>query len=539
MQNKKSCQNCTRDFLIKPDDFAFYERMAVPPPTWCPECRFQGRLIFRNERIFYKRPCSSCKKDVISMYHADAPFPVYCRSCWWSDDWDARDFSMSYDPSRSFMEQFVELRNKVPHEALQSNNSVKSDYANFIRNAKEAYLSSIVAESENVSFSRNTIQCKDCVSCMYVTKCNSCVRLDRSAFCTDCSDGSVLENCRDTHFTSHSIGCSSCYGCINLRHQQYCIYNQQYSKEEYQKKVAELMQLPYAEQQKNVREFHLTQPHRANMHFESDNVSGEDIYYSVNCKQCFMANFVRDSAFCQDVTSWSRSNETVQDLYDCTVVADMQHSYQVIGGSKSYNCRFGIINDNCVGSEYSMFCYGCEDLFGCLGLRKKKRCILNKEYTKEEFTRLRADIVAGMREYGEFFPKEASPFGYNETMAQDHFASKKAEAIHKGYRWRDQEQRYYEIKDDIVACEHGGTCDDHCSTAFKFTPFELQLYRRLNLHQPQLCPNCRYLDSLKQRNPFKLWKRNCMKCDKPIETSYAPDRLEIIYCEDCYKNEVA
>ncbi|KKQ23775.1 MAG: hypothetical protein A3G45_02270 [Candidatus Staskawiczbacteria bacterium RIFCSPLOWO2_12_FULL_37_15] len=36
----KNCQNCKKDFTIEPDDFAFYEKIKVPPPVNCPRCRF-------------------------------------------------------------------------------------------------------------------------------------------------------------------------------------------------------------------------------------------------------------------------------------------------------------------------------------------------------------------------------------------------------------------------------------------------------------------------------------------------------------------
>ncbi|MDI6602741.1 MAG: hypothetical protein QME57_01295 [Patescibacteria group bacterium] len=38
-QEKCTCQNCKKEFVIEPEDFAFYEKIKVPPPTWCPECR--------------------------------------------------------------------------------------------------------------------------------------------------------------------------------------------------------------------------------------------------------------------------------------------------------------------------------------------------------------------------------------------------------------------------------------------------------------------------------------------------------------------
>jgi len=32
--------------------------------------------------------------------------------------------------------------------------------------------------------------------------------------------------------------------------------------------------------------------------------------------------------------------------------------------------------------------------------------------------------------------------------------------------------------------------------------------------------------------------RNCAKCEKEIETAYRPDQKEIVYCEQCYQQEV-
>ena len=37
----RQCQNCKQDFTIEPDDFGFYEKIKVPPPTFCPLCRAQ------------------------------------------------------------------------------------------------------------------------------------------------------------------------------------------------------------------------------------------------------------------------------------------------------------------------------------------------------------------------------------------------------------------------------------------------------------------------------------------------------------------
>jgi hypothetical protein len=168
------------------------------------------------------------------------------------------------------------------------------------------------------------------------------------------------------------------------------------------------------------------------------------------------------------------------------------------------------------------------------------------------------DSKGRIYKYGEFFPLELSPFCYNETIAQEYFPLTKEEALNQGYTWKDKEERSYvinikteNIPDDIkevneeiigkvIECEHQGTCNEQCTEAFKIIPDELTFYQRMNLPIPHLCPNCRHYQKLKQRNPLMLWHRKCMKegCQNEFETSYAPDRPEIVYCERCYQQEV-
>ena len=93
-----------------------------------------------------------------------------------------------------------------------------------------------------------------------------------------------------------------------------------------------------------------------------------------------------------------------------------------------------------------MFCQTSSDLFGCVGMRSKQYCILNKQYSKDEYARLVKKIKEHMimmpyvdplgREYkyGEFFPPEFSPFAYNQSIAPEHFPLTKDEAIGRGFR---------------------------------------------------------------------------------------------------------
>src|SRR3989344_5928545 len=110
------------------------------------------------------------------------------------------------------------------------------------------------------------------------------------------------------------------------------------------------------------------------------------------------------------------------DCQDCNnLYFKPERLYNVMGTLQSTNCIVGtyIMYGNEV--HYSDSCYNCANCFGCAGLNKKNHYILNKEYKKEEYQKLKEEKVTQLKKdgvYGEFFPPALSPFGYNETLGQ-------------------------------------------------------------------------------------------------------------------------
>ena len=125
----------------------------------------------------------------------------------------------------------------------------------------------------------------------------------------------------------------------------------------------------------------------------------------------------------------------------------------IMTGSNIYKSAFCFANWS--GSSdiyYSVFTEGCTCCFGCVSLRHKSYCILNKQYTKEEYETIVPRIIAHMREtdeWGEFFPASISPFGYNETVAQEHFPLTRTEALAKGFNWSDYEAPFPQVSKTI------------------------------------------------------------------------------------------
>ena len=138
---------------MEPDDFSFYEKIQVPPPTFCSECRMIRRMVWRNERTLYRRTCSKCEKIVISVYPAGVLFPVYCRDCYYSDDHDQCAVGQEYDFSKPFFMQFKKLQSRAPRMAGQwSPDNINSEYTNHTASCKNCYLSFASVNNEDCAY---------------------------------------------------------------------------------------------------------------------------------------------------------------------------------------------------------------------------------------------------------------------------------------------------------------------------------------------------------------------------------------------------
>ena len=527
----KSCKNCSKTFEITSDDFAFYEKMQVPAPTWCPECRMMRRMVFRNERTLYKRTCAMCQKDVITQYAPEKPFIVYCTDCYASDRWDALSYGRGYDFSKPFFEQYHNLMLAVPRRALYQDFVEHSEYTNHATNLKNAYLVFGGHHYEDCSYCAQNFYLTDCVDVDFSTRCESCYDSVNLRNCNKVMHSSYSEDCADSSFLMHCRNCTNCFGCVNLRNASYHIFNQSYSKEAYYEKIREF-------KPEEFYEFSLKFPRKFAFNRNAINSAGEDLENVKNCRHCFFVVESEDVAYSFFVPTGAKNCYDVEHFG-----MNSEKSYEVISGFRNSHVCFCNRTYYSHDVFYGDDCYNSSNLFGCIGMRKKEYCILNKQYTREEYYGHRMSIVEKMkkdREYGEFFPIPISPFAYNESMAQVYFPINRNQAATMNYPWRVREKRDYKIGGDIIGCMHRGECLHDCTTAFRLIDSEKQFYERFHLPIPAMCPNCRYHERLKLRNPLKLWHRSCMNqgCENEFETSYAPDRKEIVYCESCYQREV-
>lgn len=241
-QEQKQCLNCKRTFTIEPDDFAFYDKIQVPPPTWCPDCRQQRRYAWRNERTLYRRNCDLCNKSTVTIYSPNKSYKVYCPPCWWGDGWDASDYGRDYDFNRPFFEQFKELQLQVPRIALLGKNSVNSEYTNHSSDNKNCYLMTAGVNDENVMYSNWIANSKDTMDSLYIyEKLERCYEMIDSRNCYKCQYGFWLKDCSECYYCYDLHGCNDCFLSTNLRNKSYIFLNEQLTKEEYKAKVKQFI----------------------------------------------------------------------------------------------------------------------------------------------------------------------------------------------------------------------------------------------------------------------------------------------------------
>ena len=282
---------------------AFYEKIQVPPPTFCPQCRLIRRLAWRNERTFYSRMCDKCKKAMISIYAPDRGLTVYCSPCWWKDDWDALDFGVDFDPQKPFLIQLRELYQRVPQMTLHGlyTTIVNSDYTHMVSYLKDCYMVTYSDYGENLSYGSIVLNSKDSVDnlmldhgelCYETVNCEKCYRVWYSLDC---------ENCNNVYFSKNCLGCNDCFGCVNLRNKQYHIFNKAYAKEEYERLLPELLSSSFSKLQKSSEKayaFWQGFPQKYTHGRHNTGVSGEYIRNCKNVKDSFMLANAQDCRFC-------------------------------------------------------------------------------------------------------------------------------------------------------------------------------------------------------------------------------------------------
>ncbi len=559
---KKICRISGQEFFITDKDIEFYEKISpifsgkryiIPNPTLCPDERQRRRLSQRNERNFYHRKCDFTGKQFISMYDSASPYTVYEPKVWYSDNWDRLKYGQAVDFGKPFFEQFHELSLKVPRIGIDLVNCENSDFCNYCWDDKDCYLD-IAWEGNFKSFyNLFTKYSEFAIDTTFVYSSSSlyeCIFCYHSSFLQYCI---YTENCGNCFYSFNLKGCSECILCNNLRSKKYYIYNKPYSEEEYKKLKEKILHTRTDANQEYKKIIHGA-IHRDYYRLNCENCTGNDLANSKNCFHSFNINDSEESKYLYDVLEAKHCIDMNYSLYH------PEWSYELISTLSLSNSAWSMASHYCQNVYYSDQCNNSSNLFWCIAINHGHHCILNTSYSTQEYELLCGKIIDHMistKEWWEFFTHKFSPFGYNETVAQEYFPMTEEEVKSRGWNWKEMKetssyhgdflipldiQKYDErlvgfdeaqknidaLLSWIIRCEITGK-------PFKVIKQELAFYIENHIPLPTKHPNQRHKERMDMRNPRRLYQRNCTDCWEEITTTYAPDRTEKIYCEKCYK----
>ena len=517
---------------------------GIPRLPHAPEERMRSILAYRNDRRLFKRKCDMSGEMMISSYHQDATFPVIKSSLWWGDGWDGMQCGIVPDPAESFFRQFSALQSAVPREGTSVVNSDNCEYNSHTRDSKNGYLNHLSAKCENLLYCYWSVGGTDCTDCIYDTDCTLCFDCGYMKQCYECVKCEEASNCSDCYFSYQLRGCSNCILCSNLIGKKYHYRNQPCTPEEFARLKASMLDGETASYGGACAEYDAMKgsaPQRAVHALNCEDVTGEHL---TDCRHCYHCFDVHSSEDCFNSCNGG-SNDVIHGYSTLMPPSQTVYCCVTIRG-----CQNIFFSANCWNSNdlwYCDNCVNCADCFGCVGIKKKRHCFFNVQYSPAEYEALVKqwrERMMQLGEWGEFFPMRYSPFCYNESAAQDFFPLTRDEISARELRYREFDdaiardsaavkgivplKRERDVREGmILACPS-------CGLRYRVVQKEIDFYRKMKVPPSQQCLDCRLTAKLSGRTPYSLLERTCSGCATPIETAVSAERAGVILCDACF-----
>lgn len=277
---------------------------------------------------------------------------------------------------------------KRPAQILNSENCEVGDYIYYSKNLYNCFDCN---KNSNGTYLFDTHNSANCADMDFSYESEMCYD---SVDATKCFNSSFLNNCQNLTDSDYSYDCSNChdiFGCVRLKNKSFCIFNRQVSEEEYRQKVAEYKKLPAERILAIVNDLYSKQPWTQTHEFQNENSPyGNYISYNKNSYMCFDASY---NEFCGYLYDSSHHKY----CYDITQSIDTEFSLEVTDSALIFNCDYVVWSKNCMDSSYILNCFGIKNSLGCVKLDHKQYCILNRQFTKEEYERISKPLVAEIR----------------------------------------------------------------------------------------------------------------------------------------------
>jgi hypothetical protein len=276
-----------------------------------------------------------------------------------------------------------------------------------------------------------------------------------------------------------------------------------------------------------------------------ENVNGAFMENSKNCDNCFFSLELED---CSNVVRGFKLKDALDSV--CAYGSELVYLCAMVQeGCYDVSYCHNIIRSKFL--RYSMNCWDCENCFACCGLVRKRYCILNKQYTENDYHQLKAKIEKHIENegiVGQFFPYYFAPNNYEESLASFYYPLTKDEQKKLGYRLSEvvinREPSAYtlsDIPDNALEVSKDISTkifwDEEYLKPFRITDFDVQFSKS---HYVPL-PNGYYIKRIKDLFQWmhfngSLREAKCTITGERVMTNLPENFTGRIVCEDAYRN---
>lgn len=553
-------------------------------PDQSPDARNIQRMLFRNDRVFYKWVSDHDGRQIVSIYYPGCPAKVYEVNAWYQDFRDPLSFGKSFTSWDDVWETLNTLTQEVPRLNVDGVGNTNSDYCNYCGYCKNCYMDIAGENNEDCYYCLFTKYSKKCADCTFVYNSEycyesiSCYQSSKIVYCQ------YLEECHDCHFSFDLKNCSHCLWCNNLRNQQYCIFNKQVSKEERQETISSITNGSHTGYQQWLETFHARRKefiYPALFKINTEKSIGNDMKDTKNALFAFNVSEIEDSSYLHDVLHAKNCLDLNYSLYY------PESSYQLMSTLELKNSICNVATHHSHHVYYCQLCNNSSDLFGCVGLNNKQYCIFNKQYTKEEYYKTLGiifDQLIATKQRGTYFPSPLSLHPYNDTIANEYYpihtviSGDKIDIINKEWRGtvtvldpekfvsdamldlggedkipikRRTREEEINIPDGIsmliaddLPDNNNETNKDITTKAIRCTisgrPYrivgpEYELYTKLQIPIPRKHPDFRHQERMQMRPGRALHIRKCDKTGEDIISVYPQSAPFKVYSQKAYE----
>ena len=523
VREQRKCQITGKQFSVSDSEKDLYRKHGLPTPLISPEEAIRRKLAFVSSGKFYRRTCDKSAEIIESVYPQNTQFPVYKASIWWSREFDATEYGREFSFDKMFVEQMLELWRVVPRPSFISTNYDSCNYVHYVDGATSCSHLLLCSDVINCHYGHFLNKCRNCWDSYHLTSCDgcyecihceSCLKLVYSEYCMNCVDSYFLSNCRN---------CRNCIFCSNIDGGEFMIRNKKVSKDEYYGFLSRLELNNRSEFETAISNFNSHVSTHPLPYLVGDIVGKNTGNYLWNCKDChssydchncskvFHCESMIDATECLDGVGYGRNSKMLAQF--------------ALLGDRAENIRNSVDCWNNVSNlDYCSHCEDSNNLFACVGLRKKSFCIFNKQYSENEYLTLRKRIIDHLKyhkHWGHFFTPGFCGLAYNVSAAQVFMPLSRAPAKLMGFRW-DDEQENVGAADLLLEANSGSglvlqavpeeinqlealadksifVCEISAE-AIEFSPQEIALYKEFNIAPPRRAAFQRHLDRISRMN---------------------------------------